>query len=141
MDAREEMKRWLALLVQMADESESKTIKQDADMLMAAASELTGKLAARNTALAKQIRPRSTKPPTASPASGPQKPEQPNSSTETPSAQNDAEDRSKELSKIQQGIRLADPSLADQQRALRGKIYGAQNGDVAFGKAAKALAR
>ena len=141
MDAREEMKRWLALLVQMADESESKTIKQDADMLMAAASELTGKLAARNTALAKQIRPRSTKPPTASPASGPQKPERPRSSTDTPSTQNDAEDHSKELSKIQQGIRQADSTTADQQRAMRGKVYGAQNGDVTFGKAAKALAR
>ena len=141
MDAREEMKRWLALLVQMADGAESKTIKQDADMLQAAVSELTGKLAARNTALAKQIRPRSAKPPKASPASGPQKPEQSNSSTDTPSTQNDAEDRSKVLSRIQQGIRQADPSLADQQRALRGKVYGAQNGDVAFGKAAKALAR
>jgi hypothetical protein len=85
MDAREEMRRWLALLVQMADESESKTIKQDADMLLAVASELTGKLAARNTALAKQIRPRSTKPPKASPANGPQKPEQPQSSS-TPRA-------------------------------------------------------
>ena len=141
MDAREEMKRWLALLVQMADESESKTIKQDADMLLAVASELTGKLAARNTALAKQIRPRSTKPPKASPASGPQKSEQPESSSNTPSAQNDAEDRSKEFSKIQQGIRQADSTMADQQRALRGKVYGAQNDDVTFGKAAKALAR
>ena len=140
MDAREEMRRWLALLVQMADGAESKTIKQDADMLLAVASELTGKLAARNTALAKQIRPRSTKPPKASPASGPQKPEQSNSSTHTPSAQNEAEDRSKEFSKIQQGIRQADPTMADQQRALRGKVYGAQNDDVAFGKAAKAIA-
>ncbi len=141
MDAREEMKRWLALLVQMADDSESKTIKQDADMLLAVASELTGKLAARNTALAKQIRPRSAKPPKASPASGPQKPEQSNSSTDTPSTQNDAEDRSKVLSSIQQGIRQSDPTMADQQQALRGKVYGAQNDDVAFGKAAKALAR
>ena len=140
MDAREEMKRWLALLVQMADGAESKTIKQDADMLLAVASELTGKLAARNTALARQIRPRSTKPPKASPASGPQKSEQPESSSNTPSAQNDAEDRSKVLSSIQQGMRQADPSLADQQQALRGKVYGAQNDDVAFGKAAKAIA-
>ena len=141
MDAREEMKRWLALLVQMADDSESKTIKQDADMLLAVVSELTGKLAARNTALAKQIRPRSAKPPKASPANGPQKPERPHSSTDAPSTQNDAEDRPKELSKIQQGIRQADPSLSDQRRAALGKVYGAQNDDVAFGRVAKALAR
>ena len=140
MDAREEMKRWLALLVQMADGSESKTIKQDADMLLAVASELTGKLAARNTALAKQIRPRSTKPPKASPASGPQKPEQSNSSTHTPSAQNDAEDQPQTKSRIMQGAYQANPSLADQQRALRKKIYGPQNHEVAFTKAAKAIA-
>jgi hypothetical protein len=125
----------------MADESESKTIKQDADMLLAVASELTGKLAARNTALAKQIRPRSATPPKASPVSGPQKPEQPQSSTDTPSAQNDDQKRPEELSRIQQGIRQADHTTADQQRALRGKVYGAQNDAVAFGKAAKALFR
>lgn len=141
MEAREEMKRWLALLVQMADEAESKTIKQDADMLLAVASELTGKLAARNASLAKQIRPRSAKPPKASPVSGPQKPEQSKQQTDTPSAQNAAEKRPEELSRIQQGIRQADPSLADQQRALRGTIYGAQDSDVAFNKAAKAIAR
>lgn len=141
MDAREEMKRWLALLVQMADEAKSMTIKQDADMLLAVASELTGKLAARNTALAKQIRPRSATPPKASHVNGPQQQKQPQSSTDTPKTQNAAQKRPEELSRIQQGIRLADPSLADEQRALRGKVYGAQNGDVAFRKAAQAIAR
>ena len=47
----------------------------------------------------------------------------------------------KELSSIQQGIRQADPSLADQQRKLRGYVYSAQNDEVAFQKAAKAIAR
>ena len=40
-----------------------------------------------------------------------------------------------------QGVQQAEPSLADQQRALRSQIYGAQNDDVAFRKAAKAMAR
>ena len=141
MDAREEMTRWLALLVQMADESESKTIKQDADMLLAVASELTEKLAARNTALAKQIRPRSTKPPKASPARRPQQPKRDQSSTDTPKPPNDAHRRSQGQSRIMQGAQQADPSLADQQRALRAQVYGAQNDDVAFRKAAKAIAR
>ena len=141
MDAREEMKRWLALLVELADEAESKTIKQDAEMLLAAASELTGKLAARNTALASQIRPRSAKPPKASPVKGPQQQKRPPSSTDSPNAQKDAEGRSKGLSCIQQGIRQAEPTLADQRRAALGKVYGAQNNDVAFRKAAKAIAR
>lgn len=141
MDAREEMKRWLALLVEMADEAESKTIKQDADMLLAVAAELVGKLADRNTALVKQIRPRSAKPPLASSRNGPQQRKRPPSTSDTPKPQNAAEKRPEELSRIQQGIRQADPSLADQQRALRGKVYGAQNDDVAFRKAAKALTR
>lgn len=74
MDAREELKRWLAVLLDMAVEAESKTIKQDADMLLAVASEMTGKLADRNAALARQCRPRSAKPPKASPQSGPKQP-------------------------------------------------------------------
>ena len=41
---------------------------------------------------------------------------------------------------IMQGAQQADPTMADQQQALRGKVYGAQNDDVAFGKAAKAIA-
>jgi len=141
MDPREELKRWLALLVQMADEEESETIKQDADMLLAVASELIGKLADRNRALAKQIRPQSTKPPISASRNGPQQPKRQPSSTETPKTQNAAQKRPEELSRIQQGIRLADPSLAVQQKALRGKVYGAQNGEVAFRQAAKAIAR
>lgn len=42
---------------------------------------------------------------------------------------------------IQQGIRQAEPSLADQQQKLRGHVYGAQNDEVAFRKATKAIAR
>ncbi len=39
------------------------------------------------------------------------------------------------------GIRQAEPTLADQQQALRGYVYGAQNDEVAFRKAAQAIAR
>ena len=141
MDARDEIKRCLAALPRLAAESESKQIKADIDMLMGVTLQLTTELANRNAALAKRCQSRKAKPPKASPVSGPKQPTQPQSSTDTPDAQNDAEDRSKALSHIQQGIRQADPSLADQQRALRGQIYGAQNDDVAFSKAAKALAR
>jgi hypothetical protein len=65
----------------------------------------------------------------------------PPSSTDTPNSQNDSEDRSKAVSSIQQGIRQAEPTLADQQQALRGYVYGAQNDEVAFRKAAKAIKR
>lgn len=59
MDAREELKRWIATVVQMSAEEESKVIKQDIDLFLSVAGELSGKLADRNASLAKQIRPRS----------------------------------------------------------------------------------
>ena len=141
MDAREELQRWIAMVLQLAAEEEGKVIKQDIDLFLSVAAELSGKLAERNAALARQIRPRSAKPPKSAPVKGPQQPKRPASSTDNPNAPKDAKDRSKELSRIQQGIRQADLSLADQQRALRGKVYGAQNDGVAFRKAAKAIAR
>lgn len=140
MDAREEFKRWLALLLNMADEAESKTIKQDVDMFLAAASELSGKLAAKNAALAKQIRPRSVKPPKANPQSGPQQQKRDPSSTDTPDAQAGAEGRSQGLSRIQQGIMQADPSLKSQGQALRQQTYGADTDEKSFRQAAKAIA-
>ena len=110
-------------------------------MFLFVAAELSGKLAERNVALARQKQPRKAKPPKSAPVKGPQQRKHPPSSNYTPSTQKDAEDRSKELSSIQQGIRQADPSLADQQRNLRGYVYGAQNDEVAFRKAAQAIAR
>lgn len=141
MDIRDEIKRCLAALPQLAAESESKQIKADIDMLLGVALQLTTELANRNAALTKRCNSRKAKQPNSAPAKGPQQRKQPASSTDTLSAQKDAEDRSKELSSIQQGIRQADPSLADQQRKLRGYVYGAQNDEVAFQKAAKVIAR
>lgn len=140
MDAREEIKRWLALLIQLGAESESKQIKQDMDMLLGVAAELTGILASKNEALARQCRPRSAKPPKASPAKGPQQQKGDYSSTDTPKPQNDAEGRSQGQSRIMQGVRQADPTMADQRRVALNKVYGAQNDDVAFRKTAKAIA-
>lgn len=141
MDARDEIKRGLMLLVQMAAESDSDTIKQDIDLLMGVMLQLVTELTNRNTALAKQFQSRKAKTPKASPASGPKKPRPQPSSTDSPNIPNDAEDRSQTKSRIMQGAHQADPSLANQQQALRQQIYGAQNDDVAFAKAAKAIAR
>jgi hypothetical protein len=141
MDAREEMKRWIASVMGNANATDSKQIKQDIDLFMGAAMTLTTELVNRNIALAKNSRPRKAKPPKSSPQKGPQQPKRPPSSTDTPRTENDAEDRSPTKSRIMKGVKQADPSLADQQRALRGTIYGAQNPDVAFNKAAKAIAR
>lgn len=141
MEIREQIGRCLAALAQLAAESESKQIKADIDLLMGVMLQLTTELANRNTALAKRYQSRKSKPSKAAPARGPQKPNQPQSSTDKLNSQDDVEGRSKALSSIQQGIRQAEPSLVDQQRALRGKVYGAQNDEVAFQNAAKAIAR
>lgn len=140
MDIREELKRWLALLTRIAGESDSKTIKQDIDLLTGVSGRLVTELVNRNAALARQKQPRKAKPPKSAPAKGPQQRKHPPSSTDTPNGRNAAQKRPEELSSVQQGIRQADPSLADQQRALRGYVYGAQNDEVVFRKAAKAIA-
>lgn len=145
MDAREELKRWIAMVVQMSAEEESKVIKQDIDVLLSAAGTLTGTLAIRNTALARQIRPRSSasapKPSKPAPQKAQNKPEPSPSSDDSPKPKNDAEDRSQERSAQSQQKQQAQPSPTDQQRALRGYVYGAQNDEVQFLKAAKAMAR
>lgn len=141
MEAREEFSRLVAWLIKNSDEVDSDQIKADIMLLHGAAGQLVTKLTERNAELAKQCRPRKSKPPKSAPVSGPQKGNGGTSSTDSAGAESDSEDRSKELSAIQRGIIQADPSLADQQRALRGKVYGAQNNDVAFRKAAQAIAR
>ena len=140
MDAREQIKRAITILPKLATEIESKEIKADIDLLMGVTLQLTAELANRNDALAKQSGSRKSKPPKPAPQKQPQTPKPKTSSTDTPNSQSDDKDRSKAVSSIQQGIRQAEPSLADQQQALRGYVYGAQNDEVAFRKAAKAIA-
>ena len=141
MDVGEQIKRAILLLPKLATESESKEIKAYIDLLMGVASQLVTALVSRNDALAKQCSSRKSKPPKAAPAKGPQTPKPRTRSTDAPNSQNDSENRSKAVSSIHQGIRQAEPTLADQQQALRGYVYGAQNDEVAFRKAAQAITR
>lgn len=127
-------------VVAMARKADSESVKLAMDILLAGTSQLGTVFQQRCVQLATQKQPRKAKPRKAAPQKGPQQPKRPPSSTHTPQQQRDSEDRSKELSSIQQGIRQAAPTLADQQRALRGYVYGAQNDEVAFRKAAKAIA-
>ena len=140
MEAREEFIRLMAWLVKNSDEVDSDQIKADIMLLHGAAGQLVTKLTERNAALAKQCRPRKSKPPKSAPVKGHQQRKRP-ASTDTPNAQNRAKDRLETKSRIMQGAHQADPSLADQQRALRGYAYGAHNDEVQFEKAAKAIAR
>ena len=142
MDAREELKRWIAMVVQLSSEEESKTIKQDIDLFLSVAGELSGKLAERNTALAKQCSSSSkAKPPKPAPQKAHKQPDTSPSNNDTPTSQSDSEDRSQARSGQSLQKQQAQPSPTDQQRALRGYVYGAQNDEVAFRKAAQAIAR
>jgi hypothetical protein len=145
MDAREELKRWIAMVVQLSAEDESQVIKQDIDLFLSVAGELSGKLADRNVALAKQVRPRSSasapKPSKPAPQTAQNKPDPAPSSDDTPEPENPAQDRSQARSGVSAQKQKAQQSQTDQQRVLRGYVYGAQNDEVAFRKAAKAIAR
>ena len=141
MDAREQIKRAILLLPKLAAEIESKEIKADIDLVMGVASQMVTVLVSRNDALAKQCGSRKSKPPKPAPQKSPQTPKPEPSNSDAQNSKNDSKDRPKAVSSIQQGIRQAEPSLADQQQALRGYVYGAQNDEVAFRKAAQAITR
>lgn len=140
-DEIELLRNAVIAVVAMAREADSDHVKLAMDIFLAGASQLGTIFQQRCVEIAAQKQPRTAKPPKAAPQRGPQQPKRTHSSTHTPKPQNDAEGRAKELSSIQQGIRQADPSLSDQRRAALGKVYGAQNDDVAFRKAAKAIAQ
>lgn len=140
MDAREEISRWLALLVQLSNEAESDQIDGDIKMLTGITQQLSSELAKRNTYLAKQCRRNKPAITKKAPQKGPQKQTGKDSSRDAQGDDEGSEKRPEALSSIQQGIRQADISMADQQRAALNKVYGAQNDDVAFRKAAQAIA-
>jgi hypothetical protein len=140
MDTRERIERAILLLPKLAAEIESKEIKADIDLVMGVASQLVTVLVSRNDELAKQCRPRKAKTPKAAPAKGPKQQKQSPSSTDTPNSPNDDKDRSKAVSSIQQGIRQAEPTVADQQRNLHHVTYGQNDDERSFRLAAKAIA-
>ena len=128
-------------VLEMADDVSNDNVKLAMDILLAGTSQLGTIFQRRCVQLANQKQPRAAKPPKPAPQKSPQTQKPKPSSTDTQNTKNGTEDRPKAVSSIQQGIRQAQPTLADQQRALRGYVYGAQNDEVAFRKAAKAIAR
>jgi len=126
-------------VIDMADDTSNDNVKLAMDILLAGTSQLGTIFQRRCVQLANQKQPRAAKPPKPAPAKGPQTPKPKPSSSVTQNSKNGSEDRSKAVSSIQQGIRQAAPTIADQQQALLGYIYGVQNDDVAFRKAAKSI--
>ena len=79
MEAREEFSRLVAWLIKNSDEVDSDQIKADIMLLHGAAGQLVSKLTERNAALAKQCRPRKSKPPKSAPVKGHQQRKRPGS--------------------------------------------------------------
>lgn len=127
--------------VAIAREADSNYVKLAMDILLAGTSQLGTIFQQRCSKFGNMKSSRTKRPSKSDPQNGPQQQKHPPSSTNAPKTQNAVQKRPEELSSIQRGIRQADPSLADRQRALRRKVYGAQNDEVEFQKAAKAIAR
>lgn len=141
IDDIEELKRWIAVGLQNAAKADAERLKLYIDLMLVGAEQFTGILQSKCAALAKQCRPRNAKPPKPAPQKGPQKQNDQQSSKDAPDTQQDAEGRSQGQSRIMQGVQQADGTTTDQQQQqIRHQIYGAQNKDVAFNKAAKAIA-
>lgn len=140
MDAREELKRWIALVIELSADEESKVIKQDIDVLLSAAGTLTGTLASRNTALARQIRPRSASAPQPRPQKAQKEPEPSSSSDDTPESDKDAEARSQERSGGN-AVDQSEQDRGDTAASMRHEIYGQQDDEQELRQAAKAIAR
>lgn len=140
IDDIEELKRWIAVGLQNAANADSERLRLYIDLMLVGAEQFTGILQSKCAALAKQCRSRNAKPPKPAPQSGPQKQNYKQRSDDKQDTAKGTEGVSQGQSRIMQGVQQADMSRADQQQQLRHQIYGAQNKDVAFNKAAKAIA-
>jgi hypothetical protein len=140
IDDIEELKRWLAAALQNAAKSDTERLKLYIDLMLVGAEQFTGILHSKCAALAKQCRPRKVQPPNPAPQKGPQQQNDKQSSTDTPDNEEDSKGRLQGQSRIMQGVQQAHVSIGDEQQQLRHQIYGAQNKNVAFNKAAKAIA-
>ena len=111
MDKREEMKRWIAIVVQNAANESSKQIHNDIETFLGVSNQLAGVLSARCETLRRKIRPHSAPPVRpSSNAPAPQKPEYKQSDAEGKMASSKTMGRAQERS---QG-RLGGSEGADQ---------------------------
>jgi hypothetical protein len=128
-------------VIDMADDADSDQVKLAMDILLAGTSQLGTIFQRRCAQLANQKQPRAAKPPKPAPQKAQKQPKQELSNDDNPTSRNPAQDRSQERSGQSLTKQQAQPSPTDQQQALRGYVYGAQNDEVTFRKAAQAIAR
>ncbi len=136
MDAREELKRWIALVVQNAAKEDSSQVKSDIDLFLGVSGQLAGVLSSRNETFARKSRPNRSKPPTLAPAKPLQQPDSRKSSTDTPDPEMDAQDAQKRPEGKKAGLK----SPRSEQQALRRQTYGRPTQEKKLQQAAKKLA-
>ncbi len=144
MDIREELKRWIAVVLKDAEQADSKVIKKDAKLFLDTAHSLIDLLANRNETLRRQCRPRKASAPSPAPVKPQKQPAKPDRSDDTPNPETGAKDRAQELSGVQQGIQQAlrqrSVPMTDK-RALRQQTYGGMDDDKRLRVAAQGLTR
>lgn len=143
IDDIEELKRWIAVVVQNSAKADSERLQIAASTLLTGTDQLVSVLASRNAALANQCRPRNATPPKVASAQGPKKANGTDSDADTPGTPDSAEDRSKELSQDQRGIdgiMKGQPSMGTQQQLLRQQASGMTPDEAAFRQNARAIA-
>ena len=127
MDQREEMRRWLAILLQNSTKADAKIVHQDIDMLLNVTSQLAGILSSRVETLHRQVRtaprapqPQQLEPP--SPDHSKSKSKQTSTSSTTPSMTTTEPKSSKPAQK---------PAQRDLQKPQQTSVTSKTNAPVA----------
>jgi hypothetical protein len=148
MDIREEMKRWMMVLIQSANDADSRDIQKDVKLFLDGVGQLSDILAKRNESLGRQCRPRKASIPRPAPTKHQKQPSKTQSTDDTDGTESGAKGQAEELSHIQQGIQQALAKGAEQQvdqpsseKLLRQQTYGTMDDDKRLRVAAKALSR
>ena len=148
MDIREEMKRWMMVFIQSANELESKDIQQGVKLMLDGAGQLSGILAKRNESLGRQCRSRKVVAPRPAPTKPQKHTPKPQTSDDTTRTETGDKGQAQELSGVQQGIQQAlakrDKQYAEQpspEQRLRQQTYGTMDDDKRLRAAAKTLSR
>ena len=129
MDQREEMRRWLAVLLQNSTKADAKIVNQDIDMLLNVTSQLAGILSSRVETLHRQVRtaprapqPQQLEPPSPDHSKSKSKQTSPTSST-TPTMTTTTEPKSSKPAQK--------PHQRDLQKPQRSSVTSKTNAPVA----------
>ena len=129
MDQREEMRRWLAVLLQNSTKADAKIVHQDIDMLLNITSQLAGILSSRVETLHRQVRtaprapqPQQLEPPSPDHSKSKSKQTSPTSST-TPTMTTTTEPKSSKPAQK--------PHQRDLQKPQRSSVTSKTNAPVA----------